>query len=134
MDTYASSGGDPNGFYNIQALAPAINAFFVMQYQLNLQSGGSATSPLTSTMFSDKDTVEQYLAAVPASKIILGLPYFGIDWPTTNGTLNAQSTGPATPVSDGQVMAGGHPIYWDCDDRHSMDFVSGGRPVARNLL
>jgi spore germination protein YaaH len=113
MDTYASSGGDPNGFYNIKALAPAVNAFFVMQYQLNLQSDGSATSPLTSAMFSDKDTIDQYLAAVPASKIILGLPYFGIDWPTTNGTLTAQSTGSATPVSYGQVMASGHPIYWD---------------------
>jgi spore germination protein YaaH len=113
MDTYASSAGDPNGFYNIRTLAPAVDGFFVMQYQLNLQSGGSTTSPLTSTMFSDKDSIDQYLAAVPASKIILGMPYFGIDWPTSNGTLTAQATGPATPVADGQVFASGHPIYWD---------------------
>jgi hypothetical protein len=113
MDTYSSSAGDPNGFYNISALAPAVNAFFVMAYQLNLQSGVSSTSPLTSTAFSEKTAIAQYAAIVPASKVILGLPYFGIDWPTSDGTLIAQATGPATTVSDSQVLASGHPVYWD---------------------
>jgi hypothetical protein len=113
MDTYASSAGDSSGFYNIPALAPAVDGFFVMEYQLNLQSDGSAVSPLTSTMFSDRVAVDQYLSAVPASKILLGLPYFGIDWPTTDGTLTAQATGPATELSYGQVMSSGHPHYWD---------------------
>jgi hypothetical protein len=113
MDTYASSAGDPNGFYNIGALAPAVNAFFVMAYQLNLQSGTSSVSPLTSTAFSEKTAIAQYTAIVPASKVLLGLPYFGIDWPTSDGTLTAQATGPATTVSYSQVLASGHPIYWD---------------------
>ena len=113
MDAYASSAGDPGGFYNISALAPAVDAFFVMEYQLNLQSGGSAASPLTSTMFSDRTAVDQYLAAAPASKVLLGLPYFGIDWPTTDGTLNAQAAGPATQLSYGQIKSSGHPVYWD---------------------
>jgi hypothetical protein len=113
MDTYASSAGDSGGFYNIPALAPAVDAFFVMSYQLNLQSGASSVSPLTSTLFSEKTTVDQYTAVVPAAKVILGLPYFGIDWPTSDGTLTAQATGPATNVTYGQVVASGHPIYWD---------------------
>ena len=113
MDTYASSAGDPSGFYNIPALAPAVDGFFVMEYQLNLQSGPSPLSPLTSTMFSDKTTIDQYAAAAPAAKVILGMPYFGIDWPTTNGSLSATATGPATDVTYGQVMASGHPVYWD---------------------
>jgi Glycosyl hydrolases family 18 len=113
MDTYASSAGDPSGFYNIPALAPAVDGFFVMEYQLNLQSGASPVSPLTSTMFSDKTTIDQYAAAAPAAKVILGMPYFGIDWPTTNGTLSATATGPATDVTYGQVMASAHPVYWD---------------------
>jgi hypothetical protein len=113
MDTYASSAGDPSGFYNIPALAPAVDGFFVMEYQLNLQSGASPVSPLTSSMFSDKTTIDQYAAAAPAAKVILGMPYFGIDWPTTNGTLSATATGPATDVTYGQVMASGHPVYWD---------------------
>jgi hypothetical protein len=113
MDTYASSAGDPSGFYNIPALAPAVDGFFVMEYQLNLQAGPSPVSPLTSTMFSDKTTIDQYAAAAPAAKVILGMPYFGIDWPTTNGTLTATASGPATDVTYGQVMASGHPVYWD---------------------
>jgi len=113
MDTYASSAGDPNGFYDIPALTPAVDAFFVMAYQLNLAASPSATSPLTSSMFSDQTTINQYAAAVPPSKVILGMPYFGIDWPTTDGTLTAQATGASSPLSYGQVMAAHHPIYWD---------------------
>jgi hypothetical protein len=113
MDTYASSAGDPNGFYNIRALSPAVDAFFVMAYQLNLESTTSTTSPLTSSMFSDQTTIDQYAAAVPPSKVLLGMPFFGIDWPTTNGTLTAQATGPSSPISYAQVISSGHPIYWD---------------------
>jgi hypothetical protein len=113
MDTYASAAAGSGGFYNISALAPAVDGFFVMAYQLNLQSAASTSSPLTSTMFSEKTAIDEYLTAAPTAKVILGLPYFGIDWPTSDGTLTAQATGPATTVTYGQVMASGHPIYWD---------------------
>ncbi|MGO9457734.1 MAG: glycosyl hydrolase family 18 protein [Acidimicrobiales bacterium] len=113
MDTYASSAGDPGGFYDIPALAPAVDGFFVMAYQLNLQSPTNPASPLTSSMFSDLTTAQQYAAAVPPSKVILGVPFYGEQWPTTNGTMSAQATGTATPVSDAQIVAGGHPAYWD---------------------
>ncbi len=113
MDTYASSAGDPRGFYNIGALAPVVDGFFVMAYQLNLQATPSASSPLTSAMFSDLTTIEQYRSVVPASKIILGAPFYGYDWPTTDGTLTAQATGSPSTVSYGQIAASGHPVYWD---------------------
>ena len=48
MDTYASSAGDAGGFYDIGALAPYVDAFFVMDYELNLAGSPSAASPLTS--------------------------------------------------------------------------------------
>ena len=60
MDTYASSAGDAGGFYNIPALAPAVDAFFVMDYELNLAGTASAASPLTSGMFSSQTTLAQY--------------------------------------------------------------------------
>jgi Glycosyl hydrolases family 18 len=113
VDTYASSAGDPNGFYDVPAIAPAVDGFFVMAYQLNLDATPQATSPLTSSDFSDLSTVQQYTAAVPPSKVILGTPYYGEDWPTTDGTLTAQATGGETAVTYGQVMASGHPIYRD---------------------
>jgi hypothetical protein len=113
MDTYASSATDSGGFYDIPALTPLVDAFFVMQYSPNLAASSSASSPLTSGLFSDQTTANEYGSAVPPSKVILGLPYFGIDWPTTNGTLVATATGPATDVSLGQILTSGHPLYWD---------------------
>jgi spore germination protein YaaH len=113
MDTYASSAGDPQGFYDIPALNPYVNGFFVMAYQLNLQSAASPGSPLTSTMFSNRQAVEQYDGVVPSSKVLLGLPFFGYDWPTTNGTLTAKASGAPSIITYGQELSSGHPIYWD---------------------
>jgi spore germination protein YaaH len=113
MDTYASSAGDPDGFYNIPALAPFVDAFFVMAYELNLEGQPTPSSPLTSGMFSDLTTVEQYVAAVPATKVILGSPFFGVDWPTNSGTLVTKATGPAIDIADSQVQSTTHPSYWD---------------------
>src|SRR6202041_751604 len=52
MDTYASSAGDPSGFYNIPALSHVVDGFFVMAYQLNLRAAPNPGSAMTSTMFS----------------------------------------------------------------------------------
>ena len=48
-----------------------------------------------------------------APKVILGVPYYGYDWPTTDGTSTAQATGSESPLSDGVIAASGHPTYWD---------------------
>ena len=112
MDTYASSVGDPGGFYDIPALAPAVDAFFIMDYELNLAGAATAASPLTSGMFTSQTTLAQYTAAVPASKVILGTPFFGIDWPTNNGTMATTATGGAADIADSLAQANG-PQYWD---------------------
>ncbi len=112
MDTYASAAGDPGGFYDIGALAPSVDAFFIMDYELNLAATATAASPLTSGMFSSQTTLAQYTAAVPASKVILGTPFFGIDWPTDNGTLAADAIGGANDIADSQAQGNG-PEYWD---------------------
>ncbi len=113
MATYASSAGDPGGFYNIAALAPAVDGFFIMAYDVNNQFSPSATSPEAPGGFSDTEALQQYTAVAPASKVILGLPFYGYDWPTNNGTITAKATGAGTPLSDGVIAASGHPTYWD---------------------
>ena len=133
MDTYASSAGDPGGFYDIGALAPSVDAFFIMDYELNLAGTASAASPLTSGMFSSQTTLAQYTAAVPASKVILGTPFFGIDWPTDNGTMAATATGGAADIADSQAQANG-PAVLGPGDAHRLDELPGRRPVARVLL
>ena len=134
MDTYASSAGDPAGFYDIPALASAVDAFFVMEYSPNVTAPAQAGSPLTSSLFSDLTTAEQYAAAVPAAKVILGTPLFGIDWPTTGNTLTDTATGPATTQPDSQITGSGHPPVLGRRHQHGMDGVPSGQSVARDVL
>jgi len=113
MAVYASAAGDPHGFYNIAALAPALDGFFVMAYDMNSKSQPSATSPLFNGNYSDVQAIESFLKVVPPAKIVLGLPYYGYDWPTTGGTLPATATGSESPLPYSSIKASGHPTYWD---------------------
>ncbi len=113
MDTYASSAGDADGFFDIAALSPYVDGFFVMAYQLNLRAAPSGQSVLTSSMFSNQTALNQYTNAIPPSKVLLGMPSFGYDWPTTNGTLDAEPAGGPTIVTYAEEAQSGHPIYWD---------------------
>jgi hypothetical protein len=112
MDTYASAADDPGGFYDIAGLAPSVDAFFVMAYDMN-GSSPSPTAALTGSGFTDLDALQEYTSVVPASKVILGVPYYGYDWPTTGPALGATATGPKTPLSYSQITAANHPLYWD---------------------
>jgi spore germination protein YaaH len=113
MATYASAAADPAGFYDVAALAPALDGFFVMAYDMNDPVTPSATAPLVGGGYNDTEALQQYTAVMPASKVILGVPYYGYDWPTTDGAQTAQSTGPESPVSYGVIAAAGNPTYWD---------------------
>jgi hypothetical protein len=113
MAVYASAAGDPGGFYDIAAVAPAVDAFFVMAYDMNSRSRPSATSPLFGPSFSDAAALEEFCRVVPPDKVILGLPYYGYDWPTSGPTPAASATGPESPLGDAVIAAAGHPTYWD---------------------
>jgi spore germination protein YaaH len=113
MATYASAATDSQGFYNVAALAPALDGFFVMAYDMNDRSTPSATAPLVGGGYNDTEALQQFTAVVPPQKVILGVPYYGYDWPTTDGTSTAQATGPENPLSDAVIAASGHPTYWD---------------------
>lgn len=88
VDTYASSAADPSGFYDIAGLSPIVDAFFVMAYDLEYSNYHhpptncasfclGPTAPLSGYYYNDTSTAQQYLAVVPASKVILGVPYYG---------------------------------------------------------
>jgi|GEM_PF-1305265 len=113
VDTYASSAGDPASFYDIAGLAPSVDAFFVMAYDMDDPSVPTPTAALTGPGFTDLAAVQEYTAVVPGSKVILGVPFYGYDWPTAGPGLGDPATGPPTPVTDAQIEAAGHPVYWD---------------------
>ena len=113
MSTYASSAGDPNGFFDIAGLNKSVDAFFVMAYDMDDPSTPSPTAPLTGSGNNDNVDLAEYSAVVPRSKIILGVPYYGYDWPTSGPGQGSQATGPPTPVTYAQVAATNGPSYWD---------------------
>jgi spore germination protein YaaH len=88
IDTYASSATDSAGFFDIGGLAPSVDSFFVMAYDLEYSNYARAplscssfclgpTAPLTGYYYNDTSTMSQYLSKVAASKVILGVPYYG---------------------------------------------------------
>jgi len=83
--------GRPTTYDLANLLAPgAADAVFIMGY--NLRGGSPAVTgsidPLTSTLlnYDLTDAVNAFLAQAPASKIILGLPWYGEAWSTAAAT------------------------------------------------
>jgi hypothetical protein len=112
VDTYANSAGDTTGYFDVARLAPAFDALFVMAY--NMQGDNpSPVAPLRGPPSNDSASVAAYRAVAGASKVILGMPFYGVDWPTASGDHAAPASGPAKPVTYAELAAAGHPRYWD---------------------
>src|SRR5437879_901258 len=88
VDTYASSAADPAGFFDVRNLSASADAFFVMAYDLEYSNYARAplgcsrfclgpTAPLSGYYYNDTNTASQYVSVVGASKVILGVPYYG---------------------------------------------------------
>ncbi len=89
VDTYASAyqGGE---LWNLSALAPVVSAIDVMTY--GLYSGGNAqpNDPLAGPYpWTDTSVVSGYLKYMPAAKLLLGVPYYGVAYSTTSTAFEA---------------------------------------------
>ena len=143
VDTYGGSAGFRSGsvysgFFDIGALAPYVDSFFVMAYDMEYSNWDSAplncpkfclspTAPLSTYEFNDQRVSAEYRAVVPASKVLMGVPYYGrkgcVAGTPSNAPPNAVATGVA---ADGYLDASAENGYSgnsDCDD--------SGAPVLR---
>jgi spore germination protein YaaH len=104
VDTYASSAADPLGFFDVQGMAASVDSFFVMAYDLEYSNYArpptscssfclGPTAPLSGYYYNDTSIASQYTAAVPASKVILGVPYYGRKACVGAATPNGYPTG-----------------------------------------
>jgi spore germination protein YaaH len=116
VDTYASSATDPLGFFDVVGLAPSLDSLFVMAYDLEYSNYKRAplncssfclgpTAPLSGYYYNDTSTAAQYVAAVPASKVILGVPYYGRKACVASGTPNQYPS--SSVVADTYLDASG---------------------------
>ncbi len=85
----ATSAGAP--WELIQGLAKIVDHMFVMTY--NYRWSGStvagAVAPLDHASRNVRIHIARFLSNAPASKVIMGVPYYGYDWPVTSSKPNA---------------------------------------------
>lgn len=112
VDTYASSASDPAGFFDIAGMAPFVDAFVVMNYDMGGTFAAGPTVGPDAARFTDQRVVSSYIAAAGAAKTILGMPLYGEDWPTVGPTAGDPATGPPTPVANDQISPT-DTLYWD---------------------
>jgi spore germination protein YaaH len=99
LDTYSGAASWDSGIFKIGDLAPHVDAFFVMAYDMapsNQPGQAGPNAPLAGFTYNDSDAVAQYLAKASPSKVILGVPYYGYKWSTSGSGLYAKATSGAT--------------------------------------
>jgi hypothetical protein len=99
IDTYSGAASWSDGEFRIDTLAPNVDAMFVMGYDMNFSNMRDAagndhagpTAPLNGWTYNDTTSVQQYMSKAPASKIILGVPYYGYKWCTVDRSNYSQA-------------------------------------------
>ena len=59
--------------------------------------------------FTDTEALQEFTAVVPRQKVILGVPFYGYDWPTNGRDLGARRPVRESPLSDGLIAASATP-------------------------
>jgi spore germination protein YaaH len=70
----------------IKRIAPIVDALFVMAYDYRTTRSSSAgpVAPLDARYLSVHEDLARYVRNAPPSKVILGMPAYGYDWPVSD--------------------------------------------------
>jgi spore germination protein YaaH len=102
IDTYSGSASWDGGIFRIGSLAPVADAIFVMAYDMifsDLPNRAGPNAPLHPyAPYNDSTAVAQYISKAPASKIVLGVPYYGYKWSTSSNQANGSALSGASAV------------------------------------
>ncbi|MDP6611219.1 MAG: glycosyl hydrolase family 18 protein [Candidatus Marinimicrobia bacterium] len=117
--TLATPAVDWSSAWDFNALATESDGLFIMGYDYHWK-GSSTTgpvSPLKGGSYNITNTVNTYLSATGnnADKIILGVPYYGYQWPANSGDKGANTTDSGTAViySTAESNALSYGKLWD---------------------
>lgn len=143
IDTYTGSALGNDGFFNIAALNPYVDSFFVMAYDMDEANQGTPpltsycsgfcmapVSPMVNYHWNDVNSMSQYSALVGPSKVILGQPYYGRVACVSSPTEHAASTGSfsspsyhdaAKVINSPDVSPGTYSIHRDPNDVTGLD-------------
>jgi spore germination protein YaaH/PKD repeat protein len=119
---------DWNDVFDFAIMDPVVDHFIVMGYAYYYQGSGNTgpCDPLyhfgSSYNYTLSKTTTYYIdKGCSPSKLVMGLPYYGYEWPTTNLTIPSATTGTGVAKtfanvmnnSSGNYSAGNH--SWDAD-------------------
>ena len=97
--TAAVPAVDWNAAWDVAALAASIDLFFVMGYDYSWSGSSEAgpVAPIRGMNYHVERSLRWYLdAGAPAAKLLLGVPYYGYDWPVVSDAPRAAATDRAT--------------------------------------
>lgn len=107
-----------NNTFDLQAIAPVVDLVMVMAYDYywngsSLAGPVSGYWPLTSSFdYSVSRSLSYYQSqGVPNEKLLLGLPYYGREWPVNSNTFPAATTGIGTAVTYRNVRGNSSGFY-----------------------
>ena len=115
-----------NNTFDLPAITPWLDLVMIMAYDYywdgsSIAGPVSGLWPLTSSFnYGVNRSLTYYQSAgVPVEKLLLGLPYYGREWPVTANTLPANTTGSGTAIVYRNIRANSsgnyNPanLYWD---------------------
>jgi spore germination protein YaaH/SH3-like domain-containing protein len=112
-DLYIAMPAVPEWYpgYDYASLANNCDGLFIMAYDFHY-SGSSTAGPVSpnvpSTFWGNycvAKTIGSYKTRCHASKLILGVPYYGYRWPTVSGNIGASTTGTGSSVTASLAMS-----------------------------
>jgi len=123
--TIATPAVDWSGVFDYDLLALNSDGLVIMGYDYHWSGGDPGpVSPLSGSSlwgpYSITWTVNDYLVwggGENRGKFILGLPFYGYDWPSVDYTIPGEATGGGVGIryTDAKGMAGTYGSNWDAD-------------------
>jgi spore germination protein YaaH len=115
-----------NNTYDVTSMAPYVDLFCIMGYDYYWSGSTTAgpTDPLynfqTSYNYTLSKSITYYLDAdVPKTKLILGVPYYGREWPTAGSTVPSSTTASGVSRTYDYVRTNSTGVYntaqWDAN-------------------
>ena len=101
VDGYSGSASWSSGFIRIDTLAPYVDAFFIMAYDMTFPNTLPNAPLAGSFTYNDTGSVDQYVAkSGNPNKVILGVPYYGYKFSTTGTGFNSPRNGACDAAGD----------------------------------
>jgi hypothetical protein len=130
----ATPAVDWSNAFDYSALADTAGGLFIMGYDY-YWSGSSVAGPVSPLTgwgtYNVRWTINDYItySGGQRDKLILGLPYYGYEWPTTSGNAHSSTTGTGTAViyTTAKPNAQAYGELWDSESQTPWyAFNSGG--------